>query len=397
MHIIVVYPYFKEGHGGLYSWMSEFTAMAHKLGHDITIVTSGESDAPEREDMQGIIIRRVRMRKSRWFRRVVHYSSFGRNARPVVDALLQDRPDSIVLSITLGGVGLAGLKYVHRVSSGSIMREFDMWKRLGVLPWWKLLGVRLDFWLQERLERSVIKNASALLTHTQALERDFKDQYKVSVPTHIPCCMVNTSTFTTTTATEKQEARAAVTKYGVPKLGQLLLFTATFQLSKGARTLEQALPSIFEKYPSATFVIVGAVDYQMNLGKYSQNVVQTGPVDRKKMPAFYRAADVFVYPTVANDAVPTNAMLEASASGLPIVICDLLGVKEAFKHNEDALVIPGYDSSALIDAVDLLLKDSSLRNKLGKNARKTAMKYSYATVTQAIIKFMKKLQDEGRV
>jgi glycosyltransferase involved in cell wall biosynthesis len=69
------------------------------------------------------------------------------------------------------------------------------------------------------------------------------------------------------------------------------------------------------------------------------------------------------------DGIPT-AMLEALATGLPIVTTDAGSILEIVQHGVQALISPQRNSLAYTEALDKLITDPSLERKLAKEARK---------------------------
>jgi glycosyltransferase involved in cell wall biosynthesis len=57
------------------------------------------------------------------------------------------------------------------------------------------------------------------------------------------------------------------------------------------------------------------------------------------------------------------------ALGLPVVTTSLNGLAEAVIHEQTGLVVPGCDPESLADALERLLGDSALRERLARNAR----------------------------
>ena len=68
----------------------------------------------------------------------------------------------------------------------------------------------------------------------------------------------------------------------------------------------------------------------------------------------------------------SNALIEAMALGLPVIATDVPsgGTVELIQHMENGWMIPTGDQSALEEAMDRLLSDHALADKLGQNASK---------------------------
>jgi glycosyltransferase involved in cell wall biosynthesis len=103
---------------------------------------------------------------------------------------------------------------------------------------------------------------------------------------------------------------------------------------------------------------------------------------RTDIPDLLAAADVYCMPSL-NEALPM-ALLEAMASGKPIVASRVGGIPEAVSDGRDALLVPPGDVGALADALGHLLGNSALRAGLGGAARARAdAEFSVDTMTAA--------------
>ena len=83
-------------------------------------------------------------------------------------------------------------------------------------------------------------------------------------------------------------------------------------------------------------------------------------------PARYARGDVFVSPTYAEGF--SNTILEAMASGLPVVSCAVVGVVDCLEDARDALLVPPADPPALAEAIGRMLGDGDLRARLARTA-----------------------------
>ncbi|CAM4135420.1 hypothetical protein COSO111634_33760 [Corallococcus soli] len=100
-------------------------------------------------------------------------------------------------------------------------------------------------------------------------------------------------------------------------------------------------------------------------------------------PDLYRSGDVFVSPTYSEGF--SNTLLEAMASGLPIVSTRAVGVVDCLEDGRDALLVPPKDSDALADAIARMLDDAPLRERLATTALEEVRKlYSWQAVGRTI-------------
>ena len=137
---------------------------------------------------------------------------------------------------------------------------------------------------------------------------------------------------------------------------------------KGIRELGQAARSLAGR---ARFVWVGPADPDKPDALEAQidGVLFVG--GRDDMAAVYNAFDVFVLPSHREGF--SRSGMEAAATGLPLVLSDIRGCREVGRHEQEALLVPAGDAGALTAAVERLLDDPALRQRLGAAARERAL------------------------
>ena len=89
------------------------------------------------------------------------------------------------------------------------------------------------------------------------------------------------------------------------------------------------------------------------------------------MPALLQSASIIVYPSYYGEGVP-RVTIEALAAGRPVITTDHPGCKEVIPKNENGILIPVKDVKATEDAMEKLLSDKDLREKMGKKSRELA-------------------------
>jgi len=100
---------------------------------------------------------------------------------------------------------------------------------------------------------------------------------------------------------------------------------------------------------------------------------------------FLSPADIFVLPSFQEDF--PLAVLDAMASGIPIVASAIDGPKDFLVDGSTALLVPPNDPRALANATLRLIEDDSLRESLGRAARAEAeQRYSFAAVGRRLLR-----------
>jgi colanic acid/amylovoran biosynthesis glycosyltransferase len=159
----------------------------------------------------------------------------------------------------------------------------------------------------------------------------------------------------------------------------VLLFVAQLAERKGAPYLVEACKVLADRGVSFKCVIIGDGP-QMGLVKQLverhdlQEVVDLpGVVYQENLKEYLRRTDVFVLPCVTAgdgdmDGVPVSLM-EAMSMEIATVSTYVSGIPELIEENVSGLLVPEKDPVALADALQRLLEDAELRQRLGENGR----------------------------
>jgi glycosyltransferase involved in cell wall biosynthesis len=84
--------------------------------------------------------------------------------------------------------------------------------------------------------------------------------------------------------------------------------------------------------------------------------------------AVWKSIHIAVLPSYREGA--PRALIEAAASGRPVVATDVPGCRDIVRHGETGFLVPSGDAKALADALELLIRDPGLRMTMGVNGRK---------------------------
>jgi glycosyltransferase involved in cell wall biosynthesis len=120
-----------------------------------------------------------------------------------------------------------------------------------------------------------------------------------------------------------------------------------------------------------------------------KHVVFHGYVVPEKIPQYYKAADICVFPSRRDPAGIT--LLEAMASGTPVIASNRGGGPEIVSNGENGLLFEPQDADALPRAILALHQDSELRKAISHNALKTVAKYSWEEIAERYISLYNRL------
>jgi glycosyltransferase-like protein len=111
------------------------------------------------------------------------------------------------------------------------------------------------------------------------------------------------------------------------------------------------------------------------------DVAVLGPVADGDMPALYRAADAFAFPSEREGF--GLVALEAQATGVPVVASDLPVLRETLSPGEDCLMVPPGDSASLGHALVAAVREPGLRERLLAAGRATAARFTWQAAAAA--------------
>jgi glycosyltransferase involved in cell wall biosynthesis len=161
---------------------------------------------------------------------------------------------------------------------------------------------------------------------------------------------------------------------------------ANLRPEKGHDVLIAAAVEVLRCFPDAQFEIVGGGPELHSLrGRADAHRVLhafTFLGHRDDVPARLADSDIFVLPS-RSEAFP-NAVLEAMATGLPIVASGVGGILELVDDGVSGLLVPPGDAPSLADRLCRLMNDPALAARLGGAARSEALaRYSFDRMVAA--------------
>ncbi len=151
-----------------------------------------------------------------------------------------------------------------------------------------------------------------------------------------------------------------------------LLYAGTWLDQRGIFYLRDALTHLLASFTDWTMTFAGVATNEETVrnffGEALQNHISVLPVvANTQMPNLYADHDVFLLPSLM-EGLPF-VVLEAMASGLPVITTETCGMVDIIEDGVDGLLIPPGDASAIERAIILLAGSPDLRARLGKSAQ----------------------------
>lgn len=169
-----------------------------------------------------------------------------------------------------------------------------------------------------------------------------------------------------------------------------LIYVGQITYYKG---LHHLLPIIKDYYKDKVILtLVGKYDSNDFLyKKYSNapNIKFIGYVTNDKLSQYYQQADAFIFPTLGEGF--GLVILEALSTGLPVLTSDSSGGNDAIINGYNGYIFKAGNDKDMINKIDTFINNISNLETLSKNARTTALNYTWEEYEKRIFEFFQQL------
>ena len=191
-------------------------------------------------------------------------------------------------------------------------------------------------------------------------------------------------------AFRSDELRNRIAGENVP----ILLYVGRLGREKNLPYLIQAMQLLARRGTRFKLVIVGQGPMRRWLAARLPEALLTGPLEGGDLSRCYASADVFVFPSIAETF--GNVVLEAFASGLPVVGVDAGSVRELVIPHSNGRLAPVDSPATFADHVHSLLQRPAELARLASGARATAAQYRWPDVNRQLLERYEQLIAGGR-
>jgi N,N'-diacetylbacillosaminyl-diphospho-undecaprenol alpha-1,3-N-acetylgalactosaminyltransferase len=184
---------------------------------------------------------------------------------------------------------------------------------------------------------------------------------------------------------------------GIGSDGKLVItMIARLYWSKGIREFVDAAQALMKTYKNLLFLVVGWIDkgnpdaipeefIKMNHGAQIKFLGK-----REDIREILFLTDIYVLPSYREGL--SRTILEAMSMGKAVVTADVAGCRDAVENEANGLLVKAKDSKSLMNAIEKLILDNMLREKMGKIGREKVIKYfSNEIVVNKILQLYKEL------
>ena len=341
------------------------------LGHEITVLTSAFDDLPKEEQMDGFRILRIPVARRRLdrcsvFEMITFIVSGIFYSHAVIDRY---KPEKIIAFFGIpSGIIAYWIKKRYRL-------PYIISLRGGDVPGFFTEKLKYYHIITKPVIRSIWKNAEHVIANSNRL-------YELAKHTDPK---IKILVIPNGVDTEKYKPGHGIYS---KKSKTKILTVGRLNDQKGLKNLIKACYTLNQNGLNGKFSleIIGDGPSRKILEKLTKDtclqnrVFFTGWVSRSQIADKYNAADIFVLPSL--DEGMSNALLEAMATGLPVVASDVAGAN-LLTNEVNALIVSVNNDQMLSNALKKLILDRDLREKIGQNGIKIARRYSWEKVAQA--------------
>lgn len=281
------------------------------------------------------------------------------------------KPD-IIHSITQSGIGYSGLRYAKEKNIpfvASFTTNFSMY-----LKYYKLQYLEESLWGYLKWFHS---NAYANLCPSQDTIESLKEKGFNNLK--ISTRGIDIELFSPLKRSEDFRK-----KYGLAGKTSFL-YAGRLAPEKDLDTLVKSANEIYSKFPDESFFIIvgdGPMKEQL-MEEMPPNTVFTGYLKGEALSEAYASADVFVFPSGTETL--GNVVLEAMASGLPVITVNSGGVKENVLDGYNGIMCKYKYEHDFVEAMERFINDEALKIIMSQNARVYTLNKTWDKVFDKLI------------
>ena len=216
--------------------------------------------------------------------------------------------------------------------------------------------------------RRIISTSSDYASRSRILQK-YRTSLRI-VPNGVDCNRFTPST----NGAEVREKLHVGNKFTILFVGAL----TQWHRYKGLEVLLHAVKLTLAKSTSLHLIVVGEGELRARYVSLSRQIgldrctVFAGNVDDKELPAYYAACNVLVLPSKDRSEGFGLTLLEANATGKPVIASNVGGIPSVVRQEYNGLLVPPNDPKALSEAVLTLTRDPKKSREMGQNGRKFA-------------------------
>jgi len=357
--ICFIAPRFYPFSGGVEVFSYELTRRLVRMGYRVRVLTSDFESKPGRDRVEGVEVERYRIPFFLYRTPILPHIPIRLLLKDTdLIHIISTYPTLTDLSLITGRILSRPIVVTHQLDG-----EAEGW-----------LG-RKATWLYHRFVASPLIGLADRVVATSATYAESSPVISSSLQR----VRVIPNAVDETAFNPKVDGSAVKARYGMGE-GRNVLFVGRLVPYKGTRYLISAMRILRRDFPDIRLLLVGDGECREGLIRQVNDlglrgVVRfAGHIPNSELPPYYACADVVVLPSVSRLEAFGIVLIEAMASGKPVVASSIPGVSEKIQEGFTGLLVPPRNPGALAEAVSQVLRDKKLASGMGGNARRLVEK-----------------------
>lgn len=371
--VIVVFLFLPEKVAG--TEMATYNIAKRLNDHDISVITSLDKGLPSESIMDGFKVYRIyRPGKNNKIGVLLSAPLFWIS---IFFKLWKLKPDLVHFQgLSTGIIGIFSKKIL----------------KIPYIVWPRGSDVYLPHPIMRLLHKSIFENASSIVALTEYMKKTIKkvtDKEINVIPNG-----VDLSKFTVNE--NKSNIRHEL---NIPLDKTILILVGRLYPVKGVEYLIESISFLKETRDDFKLLIIGDGSERSYLEKLSEELNITnyvefrGKIPNDEVPLYLKASDIFILPSLS-EGFP-NALLEAMASGLPVVTTKIRGLDEIVEEGINGFLVNPKSPEEIANKVDLIMQDNTLSERFSQNNKLKAKEYEWETVIKKLNEIYKKSLNEN--
>ncbi|GAA5415304.1 GDP-mannose-dependent alpha-mannosyltransferase [Paraliobacillus ryukyuensis] len=363
MKIVIITETFLPSIDGVVTRLTAAIKHLRQLNHEVVVIAPDLGEVT----LEGVTIERVKATKLPFYR----YRSFALPQRKVKDLIAKHDPD-LVHVVNPALVGATGVYYAKKLGYPLIASYHTHVPKY--LDFYKLYRpLKPIFW---HYFRKLHNMAQVNLCTSKAIQDELIEKNFHNV--HLWKRGVDIDKYHPNNATDSMRKRLS---NGNPDK-KLLLFVGRLAPEKEIYKLKPLL----ENRDDVRLAIVGDGPSRQELENTfaGTDTVFTGFLQGKELAEAFASSDALVFPSITETL--GLVILEAMAAGLPVIAAKSGPTMEQVANEKNGLLFENGNTASMIQAIEKL-EDEDLYQKLSRNARIEAEKFSWSEPSQQLVDF----------
>ena len=360
-----------HGPGGMQAHLDNLARELAARGHQVEVITTRHPAGRAGEDRSGVRVHYLAEAPAGRYS-----AAWWRASRLAFGRLMREGPVDLVLSESLAASAIARLAsrppvypFVHGLVLSHVGVEWS--HRAGAGAAARYVGVTLPELLYYAFvhERPLLRLADGVIAIADVIARALVGRCRRVILSYNG---VDVARF----APNGERRRRIRRRLGIADDERVVLLASVMTRQKGMHLGMAAYARVARTCPGTRLIVAGSGPEAERLRALANGVVPdrvlfVGGIANHEMPEYFNAADVLVHPSLRAEGLPT-VIVEAMASGLPVVATDAGGTASAIHAGHTGELVPKGDVAALAAALQGLLTDRARAAKLAAEALVTA-------------------------